>query len=140
MPDNVDEIVGFEEPSDDTDRLAYAVIGAAIDVHRALGAGHAEVVYRNALCVELRHRGIPYQTEFPYTVTYRNEIVGQGRLDLLVGGVLVVELKAVEAIAPVHVAQLIGYLKAIDASLGLLINFNAKQLKDGIRRVALTHK
>ena len=126
------------EPDEKTDALAHAVIGAAIEVHRALGPGFLEEVYANALAIELRLRGIPFELQKRVRVDYKDHVVGEGRLDFLVGACLVVELKAVQALAAIHTAQVISYLKATGQTLGLLINFNVALLKDGIRRVVLT--
>jgi len=125
------------EPDDELDRLAHAVIGAAIEVHRTLGPGFLEAVYENALAIELELRGVPFRRQLPKVVQYKGHNVGEGRLDLLVGDVLLVELKAVEELAPVHTAQVLSYLKARQIHLGLLINFNVAVLKDGIKRVIL---
>lgn len=130
----------MSEPSAELDRLANAVIGAAIEVHRVLGPGYVESVYEEALAVELELRGIPFARQIPAAVDYKGHAVGEGRLDLLVGGKLVVELKAVEALAPIHSAQVISYLKATGHELGLLINFNVALLKEGIRRIVLSKK
>ncbi|MCH7939737.1 MAG: GxxExxY protein [Candidatus Marinimicrobia bacterium] len=119
------------------EQLARNVIGAAIEVHRALGAGFLESVYEEALCIELDHKNIPYQRQYPIAVNYRDRSVGEGRLDLLVGEKLIVELKAIEAIAPIHMAQVISYLKTTGFNLALLINFNVRVLKDGIKRIIL---
>src|SRR5512134_2947555 len=99
----------LDEPGAKLDQLAHAVIGAAIEVHRLLGPGYVEAVYEEALCVELRLRGIPFMRQVTVPVDYKGHPVGEGRLDLLVGDLLVVELKAVEALAPVHSAQVISY-------------------------------
>lgn len=119
------------------EEASYAVIGAAIEVHRALGPGFPESVYEAALSLELGFRTIPFLRQSPFEVTYRGQRVGEGRVDLLVGACLVVELKAVERIAPVHTAQVVGYLRALDLRLGLILNFNTAVLKDGIIRVVL---
>lgn len=121
----------------DIELLARNVIGAAIAVHRALGPGFLESVYEEALCIEFDHQNIPYQRQHPIAVNYRDRNVGEGRLDLLVGEKLIVELKAVEAIAPIHMAQVISYLKTTGYNLGLLSNFNVPVLKDGIKRIIL---
>ena len=126
------------EPDKKTDELAYAVIGAAIEVHRVLGPGFLESVYEEALCVELELRGIPYSRQHVVAVNYKGRAVGEGRLDLLVGGELVVEIKAVDALAPIHSAQDISYLKATGHELGLLMNFNVPILKDAIKRIVLS--
>ena len=113
------------------------VIGAAIEVHRHLGPGYLEGVYEDALAVELTLRGVPFARQVVFGLDYKGHVVGEGRLDFLVDGCLIVELKAVEALAPIHTAQCISYLKANKQRLALLINFNVSVLKDGIKRVAL---
>jgi GxxExxY protein len=137
--DSVDEIVGFEEPSTDVERLGYAVLGACIDVHRVVGPGYLESVYDAALRVELTLRGIPFEPQFRFALTYKGHEIGEGRIDLLVGGLLIVEIKACEELAPIHTAQVISYLKATNKQLALLINFNVRRLKDGVKRIAKTH-
>jgi GxxExxY protein len=119
------------------DRLAHEVIGAAIEVHRTLGPGFLESVYEAALTVELGLRSIPFVAQVPIDLVYKGHPVGQGRIDLLVGGRLVVELKAVECLAPIHSAQALSYLRITKHKLALLINFNVPLLKEGIRRVIL---
>lgn len=115
--------------------LTGRVIGAAIAVHRELGPGYLEAVYESALCIELDHLTIPYARQIVVEVGYRGRPVGEGRIDLLVDGWLVVELKAVETILPIHEAQVLSYLKATGHPVGLLINFNVVALRRGIRRV-----
>ena len=126
------------EPSRRLDRLARTVIGAAIEVHRHLGPGYLEGVYEEALVVELGLRGVLFERQKPIAVTYKGHNVGEGRVDLLVGDELLVELKAVEALAPIHKAQLLSYLKATGCHLGLLINFNVPVLRAGVQRVVLS--
>jgi GxxExxY protein len=126
------------EPQESLDRLAHAVIGAAIEVHRLLGPGFLESVYEEALCLELGLRHIPFERQKCVAVSYKGHPVGEGRLDLLIGGSLVVELKAVDALAPIHTAQLLSYLKITGHQLGLLINFNVPMLKQGLKRVVLS--
>jgi GxxExxY protein len=126
------------EPGEELDRLAYAVNGAALEVHRRLGPGFLESVYEEALGVELELRGIPSQRQVPITVMYKGRPVGDSRLDLLIDGKLVVELKAVDSLLPIHHAQVISYLRATGLPLALLINFNGLMLKSGIRRVVYT--
>ena len=110
-------------------------MGRAFEVHRILGPGFAESVYEEALAVELNRRDIPFERQVQLTVKYKGFCVGEGRLDLLVGGELIVELKSVEELAAVHVAQVISYLKAFDRPLGILITFNVQLLKNGVRRI-----
>ena len=94
-----------------------------------------ESLYEEALSIELTVRGIPFERQKRIAVSYKGKNIGEGRIDLLVKNTVVVELKTVEALAPVHKAQLISYLKATGKQVGLLINFNVSLLKDGIKRV-----
>ena len=126
------------EPDDPVDVLAKAAIGAALEVHRRLGPGYLESVYEEALAVELELRNISFRRQCPIHVCYKGCKVGEGRLDFLIADSLVIEIKSVEALAPVHVAQIISYLKTLNRPLGLLINFNVPLLKDGIRRIILS--
>lgn len=134
----IERCVQRNEPAANVDELAHAVIGAAIEVHRHLGPGYVEAVYEEALAVEMRLRGVPFARQPPVRVVYKGCDVGEGRLDYLVGQVLVVELKAVEALTAVHKARVISYLKATGNHLGLLINFNVALLREGIQRVVLS--
>ncbi|HET6248552.1 MAG TPA: GxxExxY protein [Tepidisphaeraceae bacterium] len=115
--------------------LAHAVIGAAIEVHRILGPGLPETVYKRAVSRELSLRQIPHQCEFPIPIIYKGEDVGLGKIDILVAGKLVIELKAVDALCAVHRAQVVTYLQVRNERLGILINFNVAMLRDGIKRV-----
>ncbi len=124
--------------NDRVEALAHAVIGAVIEVHRLLGPGLPELIYRNALSRELSLRGIEHVIESPVPIEYKGVAVGQGRIDLLVGGVLAVELKVVDQLAPIHRDQVIAYLSAMHLELGLLINFNVSILADGVKRVVRT--
>jgi GxxExxY protein len=126
----------MEEKLDEgLDRLAYEVIGAAIEVHRILGPGFLESIYEEALCVELKLRGIGVERQMPLSIIYKGVEIGQGRMDLLIEGKLIVEIKIVETLGPIHKAQTISYLKMTGHKLALLINFNVPILKDGIKRV-----
>ncbi len=129
---------GPKEPDQELDRLAHQVIGAAIEVHRQLGPGLLEGVYENAICIEFELRDIPFRTQSRVGIAYKGRPVGKGRLDLIVGDRLIVELKAVEKLAPIHLAQMISYLRMTNRALGLLINFNVPVLKERIRRVVLS--
>jgi GxxExxY protein len=130
----------FIEPDKKVDELAHAVIGAAIEVHRHLGPGFLENVYEEALCVELSDSRISFERQKEISVLYKDREIGKHRIDLLVGKMLVVELKTVEALAEIHKAQVISYLKATGLRLGLLINFNVPVLKSGIQRVVYTNR
>jgi GxxExxY protein len=124
-----------EEPSPRLDRIASAVLGAAIEVHRHLGAGLLESVY---VLVELGMRQIHVRSQVVVAATYKGITVGETKIDLLVEDELVVELKAVERLAEVHRAQVISYLRMGGFGLGLLINFNEAVLRTGIRRIVLS--
>jgi GxxExxY protein len=116
-------------------QITRVVVDAAMEVHRRLGPGLLESAYHECLCRELMLRGVPFERERPLPVEYKNVRLECGyRLDLLVGGMVVVEVKAVEALAPVHEAQLLTYLRLGGWRVGLLINFNVPVLKEGIRR------
>jgi GxxExxY protein len=123
------------EPSKELGDLANRLIGGTIEVHRHLGPGYRENAYENALCVELGLRGLSFVRQQPISIVYKGRAVGDGRVDLIVNERLVVELKAVETLLPVHKAQVISYLKSTGLQLGLLINFNVPVLRDGIQRV-----
>ena len=108
--------------------LTEKIIAAAIEVHRELGPGFLESVYEEALCIELRHRGVPYERQKSFDIRFRGEKAGECRLDLFVDGSVVVELKAVKAIEPIFYAIVRSYLNAAKVQTGLLINFNAVPL------------
>lgn len=119
-------------------KITDVVIGAAIEVHRQLGPGLLESAYQECLCKELSLRGIPFEREKPLQLEYKGlELECGYRLDILVANSVVIEIKSVETLAPVHEAQLITYLKLGGWKIGLLINFNVAVLKDGIRRRVL---
>ena len=116
--------------------VSHDVIGSAIEVHRAIGPGLFESVYQQCVAEELRHRRIPFETQVPVPLVYRGTQLNCGfRVDFVVAGRLLVELKSVEQILPVHHAQLLTYLKLLGLSEGLLLNFNVPVLKQGIRRI-----
>jgi GxxExxY protein len=128
---------GAETAELDENVLARAVIGAAIEVHRRLGPGLLEAAYELALERELQLRGVRVERQKPVFMQYKGTALGDAfRIDMLVSGILVVEIKAVEQVAPIHEAQLLTYLRLAGKRLGLLLNFNVRVLKDGIRRVA----
>jgi len=125
----------MRELKEEVERLAYQVIGAAIEVHRVLGPGFLESVYQHALATEFQARNIPHEPKKSVAINYKGHRVGESELDFLVGNILVVELKAVEKLAPIHDAQVISYLKVTKSPLALLINFNVPILKEGIKRI-----
>jgi GxxExxY protein len=115
--------------------LTWQIIECAIAVHRALGPGLLESAYRACLIVELRHAGLRVDVEVAVPIVYRGLTLDCGyKLDLLVEGLVVIELKAIAAILPVHEAQLLTYLKITGKPLGLLLNFNVPVMKHGIVR------
>ena len=116
--------------------LTNQIIGAAIEVHKAFGPGLLESIYEDCLAVELRLRGIPFERQKPIPLKYKGYKVGANlRIDLLVANKVVVELKSVNMLLPIHEAQLLTYLKLTQCSTGLLINFNVPLLKKGIKRM-----
>jgi GxxExxY protein len=121
----------------DLDKITEKIIGSAIEVHRKLGPGLLESVYESALCIEFDEIGLNYERQKTLPVYYRNQEIGEFRVDLLVGNSVVVELKSVERYDPVFAAQVLSYMKLGGYKLGLLINFNSKLLKDGIKRFIL---
>ncbi len=115
--------------------LSERIIGCAIAVHRELGPGYLEAIYENALAHELGKQGIAFRRQQAFEVYYDAVKVREHRVDLLVEDAVVVELKSVEAVLPVHTAQAISTLKAARIKVGLLVSFNQSRLVDGIRRV-----
>ena len=120
------------------DTLTGDIIGAAIEVHRALGPGLLESAYEACLMYELRLRRLNVEHQKPLPIFYKDVILDCGyRLDIVVENQVIVEIKSVSGIAPIHEAQLLSYLKMSDYTRGLLINFNVTMLKDGLRRMRL---
>ncbi|MBC8161540.1 MAG: GxxExxY protein [Roseiflexaceae bacterium] len=115
--------------------LIQKVIGASIEVHRHLGPGFLETIYEQALCFELEQRGIAYVRQKEIAIPYKTTKLTGQRFDLFIEGVLIIELKAVEMLLPIHEAQIMSYLKALHLRAGLLMNFNVKMLKSGIKRI-----
>ncbi len=120
------------------DELSRSVIGCALEVHRNLGPGLLESTYRQCLACELSHAGILFQMEVPLPVRYKDILLDCGyRIDLLVRGELIVEIKSVEALLPIHQAQILTYMRLANVPIGLLINFNVTRLQTGIKRFVL---
>lgn len=118
--------------------LTEEVIGAAIDVHRELGPGLLESAYEECLCRELLRRGLHFERQKALPVVYKGEAIDCSyRLDIVVEGEVIVELKAVESLNKLHEAQMLTYLKLSGITIGLLINFNVVRLTDGLRRIVL---
>ena len=122
---------------EETEHWGKALLDACFEVHTHLGAGFLERIYEDALCHELTLRQIPFERQKAISVPYKAFRIEGQRLDLLIGGCVIAELKAVDAIHPIHQAQLMSYLKATGLRLGFILNFNVPHFKDGIRRVVL---
>ena len=121
---------------DEIERLATQAVNAALTVHRALGPGLLESAYQECLAIELSLAGLNLEREKVLPLTYRGHSIANAyRLDLIVNGRLLVELKAIESILPIHRVQVTTYLKLLKLPLGLLINFNVPLIKDGITRI-----
>lgn len=116
--------------------LSFKIIGIALELHKSIGPGLLESTYENALAYDLRESGLLVQQQVAMPFIYKEVRMDIGyRLDLLVENKMIIEIKSVENLAPVHYAQLLTYLKLSDMKLGLLINFNSKLLKEGIHRI-----
>jgi GxxExxY protein len=122
----------------DFDPLSNRVIGCALEVHRALGPGLLESAYRQCLAYELSRAGIEFQMEVPLPVRYKEVLLDCGyRIDVLIGAELLLELRAIETVLPIHQAQIISYLRLAQVPVGLLINFHLLKLAHGIKRFVL---
>ena len=119
----------------DLEALVNRTICALLAVHRELGSGMSESIYAAAVRIELKACGIAFESEKRVPVRYRNNLLGHHQLDLVVDSRLVVEIKSVDAIHPVHIAQLVSYLRVTGCRVGLLANFNVPILAKGLRRV-----
>jgi GxxExxY protein len=119
------------------DHVTSDIISACIAVHRELGPGLLETVYQRAVSIELDARGVSHDLERAVPILFKGELLGHHRLDLIVDDRVIVELKAVDRLSPVHTAQAISYLRVTGLRLALLVNFNVPILKAGIRRIVL---
>lgn len=117
--------------------ITERIIGCAIEVHRCLGPGLLESVYESALCVELTMNSLPFKRQIGIPLYYKGERISEHRPDLIVDDRVIVEVKSVEGIAPIHVAQMLTYLKVTSIEIGLILNFNGPTMKQGTRRVVL---
>jgi GxxExxY protein len=117
--------------------ISHAVIGAAVEVHKHLGPGLLESLYEEALVAELGLRAIPVERQIELPVRYKDlRLEHRLRVDLIVGDQLIVEVKSVDVLHPIHTAQVLSYLRLTGLQLGLLMNFNTRRLLDGVQRVA----
>ena len=122
---------------DETEKHVFEAMACGFAVHKAIGPGYGESIYKNAFCVELLSRNIPFDCEQSFVVKYRDRPVWTHRLDLILRGRVVVELKAVKTLERVHEAQVLAYLKASRLPVALLMNFGGATLKEGLRRIVL---
>jgi GxxExxY protein len=122
---------------DELEKLTHDTIGCCLAVHRELGPGLIEGIYSKAICRELKVANIPYERQKRVSVTYRGEFLCDQWLDFVIAEQLVLEIKSVEHLAPVHDAQLLNYMRLAGVRVGLLMNFNVAVLKDAIRRKVL---
>lgn len=130
------EINEAVSPGRQENEISGKIIGAAIEVHKKLGPGLLESTYEECLCCEMQLRGIEFKRQVPLSLNYKGIDLDCGyRLDLLVEDRVIVELKSIESLEPIHEAQMLTYLKLRNACPGLIINFNVIMLKDGIRRL-----
>jgi GxxExxY protein len=123
--------------SDELEALVHDTIGCCITVHRTLGPGLLETIYSRAVALELSAARISFEREKRYPVTYRGELLCEQHLDFVVAGAIVLEIKSIEALAPIHHSQLLSYLRISRLRVGLLMNFNVVVLKDGLVRKVL---
>lgn len=121
----------------ESDILTQKIIGAAIEVHRTLGPGLLESIYEEAFCHEFDLRGIRYRRQVEIDVIYKDKVIKGQRLDILVEEEVIVEIKSLSKLAEVSMAQVLSYLKATGLKRALIINFGAKMLREGIRRISL---
>ena len=119
------------------DQQTEKIIGAAIEVHRRLGPGFLESVYEKALCHELGLQGIPFNQQVEVRITYKEQLVGKQRLDLIVDDEVIVEIKALDKTPAVATAQVLSYLRATNLKRALIINFGEAKLTSGIKRISL---
>jgi len=122
---------------DGNTELSEKIIGCAIEVHRELGPGLPETVCETALCIELQSRGISFRRQLGVPVYYKGQLISEHRPDLIVADEIIIEVKCIERIAPVHVAQVQTYLRITSLKVGLILNFNSATMRAGIRRVVL---
>jgi GxxExxY protein len=130
-------LIFIKNKTKEFDRTSNEIIGAAIKVHKTLGPGFLESIYHNALIIELERRDIPFETEKVATINYKEKVVGEHGLDLVVKNDVVVELIAVQDISDAHFSQIISYLKASSIKVGLIINFSKSKID--IKRAVLDY-
>jgi GxxExxY protein len=118
--------------------ITERIIGCAIEVHRHLGPGLLESVYESALCIEFRANSLSFKRQAGVPLYYKGELISEHRPDLIVDETVIVEIKSVDALAPIHMAQMLTYLRVTSLRHGLILNFNSPTMKQGMRRVVLS--
>jgi GxxExxY protein len=113
------------------------IIGCALEVHKHLGPGLLESVYESALCIEFKATSLPFTRQVGIPLYYKGELISEHRPDLIVDDKVIVEIKSVEALAPIHMAQMLTYLRVTSLTTGLILNFNSPTMRQGTRRVVL---
>lgn len=132
------ELVAFERISARDEVVATAIVDAAVKIHKTLGPGLLESVYESCLCYELSKLGIPFRRQVELPVRYEDVLIETGfRIDVIADECVIVELKAVESIIPIHEAQLLTHLKLSNIRLGFILNFNVPLMKQGIKRMII---
>jgi len=136
-------IMSLKQHSDmpsEIERLSKEVVDCFFSVHKELGPGLLEKIYEDALCHEFDLRGLKFQRQMPVAVSYKGKKMPTDyRIDIIVDNTIIVELKAVDRVLPVHEAQILSYMKLTGSPLGLIANFNTTLMEDGIKRVVLTN-
>lgn len=122
---------------EETEKYVFETMACGFAVHKAIGPGYAEQLYKNAFCIELLERKIPFECEKPFVVRYHDKPIGTHRMDLIVRGRVLVELKAVKRLKRAHEAQVLAYLKVSRLPIALLMNFGGATLKEGLQRIVL---
>lgn len=128
------KVIGYPPVPQRWNAVTRQIIGCAMEVHRLLGPGLLERIYEEALCYELSIARVAFERQMPFRLRYKEIELPEQRLDLLVEGLIVVELKSVERVPEIYLSQMVSYMRSVDAPLGLLLNFNCMLLKDGIYR------
>jgi len=118
-------------------RLTERIVGCGIDVHRELGPGLLESVYETAFCIELTAAGLSFKRQVGIPLLYKGQLISEHRPDLIVEDLVIVEIKSIERLQPIHMAQMLTYLRVTQLRVGLILNFNSAVMKQGIRRVTL---
>jgi GxxExxY protein len=123
--------------SEETERIVESAIGCGVEVHRVLGPGFFEPIYHNALQIEFRDKKIPFESEKRVLIRYRDQLVGTQRLDFVVAGEVIVEIKAVKQLEPLHHVQVMSYLRGTGLRVGILMNFGGLNLRSGLKRIVI---